>query len=50
MPSFNTDSELITFFFFFITSCIADIQKDRLVLSSHPGPGNEEEVSSELRK
>lgn len=48
MPSFNTDSELITFFF--ITSCIADVQKDRLVLSSHPGPGNEEEVSSEVRK
>lgn len=47
MPSFNTDNELITFF---ITSCIADVQKDRLVLSSHPGPGNEEEVSSEVRK
>lgn len=35
---------------FFITSCIADVQKDRLVLSSHPGPGNEEELSSEVRK
>lgn len=47
MASFNIDSELIPFF---ITSRIADVQKDRLVLSSHPGPGNEEEVSSVVRK